>query len=259
MAPTERRGEIIDEAVGAAIVGAIFGPVLGGVASLVGTEAAFGAVGVSTLVLALWARTTEAPPRDEPQPLARLLHAVGDRRIATAAWLVALPSLLLGTLSVLAPLRLSDLGLGAIAIGAAYLLSASVEAVLSPVLGRLSDRRGRLLPLRVALFASAAVAVLLPWPDGRFLLAGLVVVGGIAFGSFWAPAMSLLTDLAERRGLQHGFTFALINLAWAPGQVLGSSGGGALAHATSDTVPYLVLAGTCLLTFALLWRSESFS
>ena len=33
------------------------------------------------------------------------------------------------------------------------------------------------------------------------------------------------------------------------------AGSGALAHFTSDAVPYLLLSATCLLTFALLWRS----
>jgi hypothetical protein len=99
------------------------------------------------------------------------------------------------------------------------------------------------------------VAAALPWPDHKLAVAGLVVAAGIAFGSFWTPAMSHLSDAGEARGLGHGFTFALMNTAWAPGQALGSAGGGALADATSDAVPYLLLAGLCLLTFAALWRS----
>ena len=87
----------------------------------------------------------------------------------------------------------------------------------------------------------------------------LVVFGGVAFGSFWTPAMALLSDEAEHRGLEYAYVFALINLAWAPGQALGSSGGGALAHVTSDAVPYLLIASLCLLTFALLWRLRSSS
>jgi MFS family permease len=92
-----------------------------------------------------------------------------------------------------------------------------------------------------------------------YLLAALVVAAGLAFGSFWTPAMSLLADEAEDRGLDYAYAFALINLAWAPGQAIGSSGSGALAHLTSDAVPYLLLAGICLLTFLVLWRSASSS
>jgi hypothetical protein len=47
----------------------------------------------------------------------------------------------------------------------------------------------------------------------------------------------------------------LINLAWAPAQIGGAAGGGALAEVTSDVVPYLALAALCALTLAALWRS----
>ena len=69
--------------------------------------------------------------------------------------------------------------------------------------------------------------------------------------------MTLLTNTAERRGLDYGYAFALINLAWAPGQTFGSAAGGAIADATSDAVPYLLLGLAALLTLAGLWRSAS--
>ncbi len=109
---------------------------------------------------------------------------------------------------------------------------------------------GPLPPLVAGLIASALVAALLPWPDRRFLLAAVVVVGGVAFGTFFTPAMTMLAHRSEERGLGYGYTFALINLAWAPGQSLGAAGGGALAHATADAVPYLTLAAVCVVTLA---------
>ena len=258
-APGGRRGQLIGTALGAAIVGALFGPVLGGFASVVGTEVGFGLVGALALGLAAWALATEPPPRTEAQPLAELGRALRDRRVAAAIWLVMLPALLFGTLSVLAPLRLDQLGFGALAISTTFLVTAGCEAAMNPFLGRLSDRRGRFLPLAAALAASAAVAALLPWPAHRLVLAGLVVLAGISFGGFWTPAMSLLTDAAEARGLEYAFAFALVNIAWAPGQALGAAGGAAVASATADAVPYLILAGACALTLAGLWRSASSS
>ena len=56
--------------------------------------------------------------------------------------------------------------------------------------------------------------------------------------------MSLLADEAEHRGLDYAYAFAVVNLAWAPGQALGASGAGALAHLTSDAVPYLLLSAS---------------
>ena len=260
-APAGRRGELIGSAMAAAIVGALLGPVLGGTAAVIGTEAAFGAVAALAVVLAVWALGTPAPAVREQQPVAAVLRALVDPRVLGAAWFVCLPALLFGTLGVLAPLRLDALGLGAVGIGAAFLVAAAGEAVMAPVLGRVSDRRGRLGPLRAGLVAAGAVLLVLPWLDHRLLLAAFVVVAGLSFGSFWAPALSNLTDVAEARGLEHAHAFAVTNVAWAPAQASGAAGGGALADLTTDAVPYLLLACLCALTLRLTrrWRSASFS
>jgi predicted MFS family arabinose efflux permease len=228
--------------------------VLGGAASVTSPRAAFSVVGGGALVLALWALTTKAPSPRQGQSLVVLWRSLREPRIAAGIWLVALPALMFGTLSVLAPLRLSALGFGAVAIGAVYLLSAGFEAAAAPLVGRVSDRRGRRLPIVIGLIASAAVTAVLPWPPWGALLAVVVITAGTCFGMFWVPAMSLLTDTAEGLGLDHAMAFALVSLAWAPGQALGAAVGGAVARASSDAVPYLVLGGFCLLTLAAVRR-----
>ena len=253
-APRGRRGQLIGSAFGAAIAGALFGPVLGAVASFTGTGPAFATVAGLALVLAAAAWSTPAAAPDQAQPLRMLVRALMLRRIQIGVWLTLLPALLFGNLSVLAPLRLSDLGWGAAAVGATYLISAAIEAAWSPVLGHASDRYGRFLPLRAALLASAIVTLLLPWPDNAWLLALVVVCAGFAFGSFWTPALSMVTDEAEAAGLDYGYAFALVNIAWAPGQAGGSALGGALASATSDAVSYLSLTALCLATLVALAR-----
>ena len=254
-APPGRRGQLIGSAFGAAIAGALFGPVLGAVASFTGTAPAFGAVAGLALVLAAAAWHTPAASPGEPQPVRMLFKALKVRQIQIPIWLCLLPALLFGNLSVLAPLRLSDLGWGAAAIGGTYLVMAGLEAGWAPILGRASDHFGRIRPLRAALLASAIVAFLLPWPRHPWLLAAVVVSAGFAFGSFWTPAMSWVTDEAESFGLDYGYAFALVNVAWAPGQAGGAALGGAVAAATSDAVPYLTLSAICLLTLAMLARS----
>ena len=253
-APPDRRGELIGTAMAAAIVGALFGPVLGGAASVVGTEVAFGSVGLVAAALGVWAWRTPAFAPGEPQPLRLLFGALRRPRIAASVWFVALPAMLFSSLAVLAPLRLDELGLGSVAIGATFVLAAGLEALVAPAVGRLSDRRGRMLPLRAGLLASATVAAALPWLDHRLVLAGGVVAAGMAFGIFWAPAMSMLADTAESIGLDYAYAFALINLAWAPFAALGAAGSGAVAQVTSDAVPFVALAAACVATFALVAR-----
>jgi MFS family permease len=252
--PSRRRGELIGAAFGTAIAGALFGPVLGATAAVTRTDVAFGAVAVLALVLAVAAALTPAAAPAEPQPLGEFFAALRSRPIRIGIWLVLVPALLFGNLGVLAPLRLSALGWGSLAIGATFLTSAALEAAVSPLVGRISDRRGRLLPLRVALVASAAVSFLLPWPQRAWLLAVLVVCAGVAYGIFWTPAMSMVTDEAETRGLDYGYAFALVNLAWAPGQAGGAALGARVASLTSDAVAYFAVGAICLATLATVAR-----
>jgi MFS family permease len=70
-------------------------------------------------------------------------------------------------------------------------------------------------------------------------------------GAFWAPAMAMLSDAAETFGLDQALAAALMNLAWAGGQILGSGVGGAIAKALGDAVPTLLTAGLCAVTLAL--------
>jgi len=257
-APPGRRGRLIGQAFAAAVGGALLGPVLGGGASITGKRWAFGAVAVASLGVAVWAALTPAArPEEAPQRLRTLLHAVRDPRIALGVWFVTLPALLFGTLGVLAPLRLAALGFGAVAIGGVWLTAGALETVNNLLLGRFSDRFGPLAPIRVALVATIVVACALPWPNERFLLAAVIVCAGLAFGAFYTPGMTLLTHAAEERGLDYGYAFALVNLAWAPGQTAGSALGGAVAERTSDAVPYLTLAGLALLTLAALRASST--
>ena len=58
--------------------------------------------------------------------------------------------------------------------------------------------------------------------------------------------MALLSDGTAELGLGFAAGFALMNLAWPPGQLVGSAGGGIVAQATSNSVPYLVAGGLCL-------------
>jgi MFS family permease len=251
-APPARRGATIGAAMGAAIFGAVFGPVLGGIASYVGTGPAFASVAVLASGLAAWALRTPAPPPQEGQPLSRLFGALRDRAVVLSIWFVAIPALLFGVLNVLAPLRLSALGLSTAAIGAIWLGSATLEALLAPAVGRYSDRRGRLTPIRAGLLGAGAAMAALPWIDRGWLLGAFVVATICAAGTFWSPAMSMLADRAETMRLDHAYGFALVNLAWAPGAAGGAALGGAVARATSDAVVYLTIAALCFGTLLAL-------
>jgi MFS family permease len=252
-APADRRGTLVGTAMGAAIVGALVGPAFGALAAATSVEAVFSSVAVMAAVLAAWAlRLPAAAPRGSR--LSELWRAVRDPSVAAAMWLVTLPGLLFGTIAVLVPLRLDALGAGSTAIAGAFLLAAALEAIVSPVAGRAADRRGRVAPALVGIGAAGIVMAAFPWPDAAWLLGVLVVVASPAVGILWAPAMAMLADGADAHGIEQGLAFALMNFAWAAGQTAGASGSARLAQATGDEVPYLLLAGVCVVSFAVLRR-----
>jgi len=255
-APRERRGELIGSAMGAAIVGALFGPVLGALADAAGPEPVFSSVAVVALGLIAWTLRTPARAPSPPPRLATLLEAVRDRSVQLGIWLMCLPGLLFGTLNVLAPLRMDALGAGAAVIAACFLVAAGLEAIVAPVVGRISDRRGRRAPARAGLAAGAVVMALLPWPSAAWQLGALIVLAAPSIGILWSPAIATLSDGAERHGIEQAIAFAFVNVAWALGQTTGAAGSARLADLTTDRVPYLVLAAACALTFAALRRAR---
>ncbi len=255
-APAERRGELLGVAFGAAVVGALLGPVVGTIAARAGTGPAFSGAAVLGAGLVAVAFIVPRPDRAEPQRLREAWPAIRDRQVGTGMWLTMLAGLGFGVLDVLAPLRLSRLGAGAIVIGATFLAEAAIEAVLSPLAGRLSDRRDPLVPVRLSLAVGVAVSLLAPVLRPAAWLVALLILGMPAFGTLFTPAMALLSAGAQRLQVNQGLAFGMTNLAWAAGQAVAAAGSGALAQATSDIVPYSLLAAACLASLIFLWRAR---
>ena len=258
-APAERRGELLGTALGAAVGGALFGPVVGAVADQIGTGPAFSAAAVIGAILVAANFAMHAPERAEPQGLSAAFAAVRDPGVALGLWLTAIAGLAFGVLDVLAPLRLNGLGATPIVIGATFLASAAIETGLSPLSGRLSDRRGRYFPIRISLLSGVAVSLLAPVLAPAAVLIAMLVIGMPAFGTLFAPSSAMLSDAAHRLELHQGLAFGLANLAWAAGQTIAASASGAIAQATTDLVPYALLAATCLATFLATLRSRTAS
>ena len=247
--PAGRRGELIGTAFGAAVFGAILGPMFGAVAESVSIAASFVAVGVVAALLAVWA-ASRPPLSPEPQTAGAVGRAFADCRFLGGLWLSTLPALLFGMLVVLVPLRLDDAGFAPLAIGTVFLLAGLLETIVNPWLGRFSDRRGRLLPVRAALAASVAVAVAFAVARDPYVVSLLAVLAALSFGAFYTPGMALVSDRADRVGLSQGIGFGIMNSAWALGNMSGPAAAGALAGVAGDAVPYLLGAAICLLTLA---------
>lgn len=249
-APTSRRGELIGSAMGAAVFGALLGPVVGAAAALAGRATVFSALATLAVVLGVWALRIEDGPEEEHPSFAAVARALRNRLFLGGLALMALASLLFGVLSTLGPLHLARAGWGAAAIGGLWLGGAALETIESPLLGRISDRYGRLLPVRAGLIGSALVAGGLALGLRPAVYAPLVVLAGMAFGSLFTPAFVLISDGAERSRLAQGMGFGVMNAAWALGAVVGPAAAGAIAAETGDWIPYVLTAAACVVALA---------
>jgi MFS family permease len=251
-APREKRGQMIGSVMGAAIAGALLGPVIGVGADLLGFEVVFCGVGVVGVALMAWTlRTPGVKPLGDGS-LRGLRHSLRNPEVRTGLLLVTIPGLLFGTMSVLGPLKLDELGATSAAIGAIWLISAGFESIVSPMAGRFSDKHGRLAPLLGGLVGGAITFAILPWPTTAIGLGLVIVLGSPVIGLLWAPAMAMLSDGADHVGLEQGLAFGLMNLTWATGQSLGDIGGAHLGEAAGDEVAYLLLSALCVTAFLVL-------
>jgi MFS family permease len=249
--PRERRGEMLGTAIGSAIFGALLGPAVGALAHHIGSRPVF--VGLAGLAIVLGAWALRLPPAHaEPPRRGAVGRALREPQVLGALWLMTIPALVFGVVGVLAPLALDEAGWSAAAIAVAWIVSAAIEMVIAPLIGRVSDRRGRLLPLRISLAGAVTVLVAFSIADRPAAVVPVLILSGVTFGAFWAPAMALLADAAERIGLAQGLAFGLMNAAWGAGNAIGPSVGGALADAGGDALPYALAALLCAATLGFL-------
>ena len=250
-APPGRRGSVLGTAFSFAIVGFVCGPFIGGVAGLVSIRWTFVACAVVGGALAL-AAFAQPAARVEERTLGSVRRALHDRAFLAGLWLSLLPALLFGMVDVLVPLALDDAGYGVAAVTAVFVAAGLTEAVVNPITGHISDRRGRLLPIRVGLAASTVVAVLFAaFPEPPVVI-GLVIAAAVTFGGFYAPGISLVSIRADVARLSQSFGFGVMNTAWATGALLGPFLGGALADGVGEPAPYLLAGSLCALTFVAL-------
>jgi MFS family permease len=248
--PRARRGQALGTVFGLAVLGFVVGPMFGGFADLVGIRGSFVAIAAVAVGLVAALAAVSAAPREAPSPGA-IGRALRDRAFVGGLWLNTLPALFFGVLDVLVPLRFDDAGYGAIAIAAVFVVAGLVEVAVNPMIGRISDRYGRLYPVRIALIASIAVASAIAFATEPAVIALLVVAASVSFGGFYTPGMALVADRSERARLPQGIGFGVTITAWAVGALAGPAIGGALAQALGDPVPYLACAGLCALTLVV--------
>lgn len=251
--PRQRRGETIGVAMSASAAGEVAGPVLGGIAAGVGRAATFAATAVVAVILVLVSLRFPAPaPADQRRLPIRA--AAGSSAVRTAMLLGAVPGFLIGVVAVLAPLQLDRLGGGAGLIAVTFGVAAGAGVLVQPLMGRWSDRQGRMRPIRIGLLATVVLVLPIAWAQDQWLAAVLVAAALVTAGAFWGPAMALLSDVCDHAAVGQVLAIAIVQLAGTSGLIAGAAASGAMAGAVGQRATYAALAGVLLLSLLLLTR-----
>lgn len=238
--PPGRRGAMVGTVIAAAVVGELLGAPIGALAHGIGTGPVFSVVFFAAAALLAVAIMLPEPDKLKPQPVTDAFEIARKSNVPRSVLALGAPSLAFGFLVVVAPLRMDDLGAGPWLIAGAFAVGSLIEAVLGPIIGRLSDRIGRTGPYVAGLVVLAlgitAVGVFNVLP----VLAAAVVLCALGAGMAFTPASTLVADAAASSGLNQGYASGASNVAWGGGQMVGAVGGGFLAGAAGYLLPALI-------------------
>ena len=155
----------------------------------------------------------------------------------------------IGIVSPLLPLYLRDMGASGVWLGiivASYFFSNSITV---PIVGRLSDRKGRKLFLTIGLFAYSIISLGYLWADTVSLLVLVRFAHGIA-GAITIPvAVAYIGDLSPEG--EEGRWMGYANAAFFSGFGFGPLLGGVLTEHLGMNAAFLTMSGLNMIAFLI--------
>lgn len=232
--PSARRGQAMATAFAAANVGVLLGPPVSGLLTeSLGPRSPFylaASLALADAAARVLLLRDDEPPRGDRVGFTGLL---GNATIRTLAGAMALGAALWALLESTLPLHLdAALGMRASEIGVLFAAAALTHTLTSPLMGRLSDRFGRLRILRIGFVLAA---LLLPLPAFLATKASVAVsmaALGVTASFVLSPVSPGLADAVEAMGTRSfGSVFSLVNVAYSVGMMGGPLVGSALVEA----------------------------
>ena len=242
VSPPDRRGEIVGRLLGLSVVGSILGPVFGAAASLIGAVWVFGAIALSLAVLAVIAMRMPNPAQAPSQGFTGAFQLMTDQRVRIGLWLIALGGCTIGVINSQAPLELSALGMTAVGISIVYLAMSGAAAVVSPLVGRQSDRNGRGRITLVLLVVAALSMVAAGFATPLVLVIPLLIVAGTGLEALYVPGSALLWDGAAKADTGTGEILAMANMIWAGAMAIASVFAGVMVTSLGYSSPFIAVA-----------------
>jgi len=240
-----RRGENMAWYSSATMVGRFLAPSVGGVL-IFGQDFRWvylgcAVAGVLTLLLALYLPLSQHAKQDAPAPklkdswqhlLSEARYVVRNRGILMTSLVQAVQYFAFGFLEVYLPLRLSDVGWKPAAIGPLFTVQVLSTTLSKPLMGRLTDRYGRVVLIVTGLLESAASMLTIGVTQNYWLLLLSSALFGLGLAAVTASTAALVTDLAHESayGAAMGVLSSIMDVGQSTGPMLGGAAVGVFGY-----------------------------
>ncbi len=152
-----------------------------------------------------------------------------------------------GIVSPLLPLYASDMGASGAELGMIFAGYGISNSVFTPIMGRLSDRRGRKLFLCIGLAGYAIISLGYVWAANVSQLTLVRVIQGVAGAMIIPIALAYIGDLSPEG--EEGKWMGYANAAFFGGFGIGPLLGGVLTERFGMNAAFYSMGGLCLLAF----------
>jgi MFS family permease len=245
------RGRALGLAFGAAAFGTIGGPLLAALVLGTGGRFVFSLAALTAGGLAA-ALATNPPPSADVSNTARLVPPRLSGALCLPGSLILMQSIPFGIINAVIPLRIVMLAGTQLTVTVVFAIAALLSTAVAPLAGHISDLRGRLLPMFVALLIAPWCLMAMPIVRNVPSLGALTVLYLAPLYNFaFVPATALAGD-APARGIPELHATRTIMLAIALGESIGSACGGVLTERIGVPAPFVLSALVTLLAVALL-------
>jgi len=162
-----------------------------------------------------------------------------------------------GLISPLLPLYAQDMGASGIELGFIFAGYGICNSMLTPIIGRLSDRKGRKVFLCIGLFFYAILSLGFIWASNALQLILVRMIQGAAGAMILPVAMAYIGDLSPEG--EEGKWMGYSNAAFFSGFGIGPLLGGVLAEHFGMNTAFYSMGSLCMLAFlvAVIFIPES--
>jgi DHA1 family multidrug resistance protein-like MFS transporter len=267
----EKRGERMGWYSSATMVGRFLAPFVGG-ALIFGNNfhwvyIADGIIGVAALLAAVRLPLSKATSDSVTGALKRgrseiwsdIKAIMAHSGILATSAIEAVQYFAFGCLEVFLPIFLDEqAGFSTIEIGSLFTIQVIVATLTKPIMGRFSDRYGRVPVITAGLLIGGITMVFMTYSDNYLLLAVLIGFFGLGLATVTASTSALVADLSKASS--HGGALGVLSSVMDIGHSTGPMVGGLLISALNYKATFGIFGGIMAITslaFGLIMRQIS--